>query len=121
MSETQVKVEVEEAAEPTVEEVELLAARQLLNELLMIKRRIYGIPMNGVLLMQVKQLIRGLMRKYQEFGLFSDDDIAVKFIRKQNAVDFTPSENLRKLFVTVTSEAMEAQQQKEQNDSTDEV
>lgn len=116
MSETQVKLEVQEV-EPTQEEIELQAARQLLNELFMIKRRIYGVAMNGVLLIQVKQLVRGLVRKYQEVGLFKDDNIEVKFIPKQNAVDFNPTEGLRVLFAKAAEESFNAAQQKTEDEN----
>lgn len=107
MSKTQVKLDVAEAVEPTLEEVEKQAARQLLNEMFMIKRRIYGIPMNGVLLIQVKQLVRGLMRKYQEFELFTGEDIEVKFFPKRNAVEFFPTAKLQVLFDTVVNEVQQ--------------
>jgi hypothetical protein len=120
MSETQVKLEVQEV-EPTQEELELQAALQLMNEVFMIKRRIYGVAMNGVLLIQVKQLVRGLMRKYQECGMFKGEDIGVKFVPKQNAIDFTPTEGLRVLFAKAAEESFKAAQQKAETENESNV
>lgn len=79
MSEPQMQVEVEER-EPTPEELELMAAKQLLIELHMIKRRIQtsGTILNGVLVVQVKFLLNGLIKKYNNSGLLLGEKVELK-------------------------------------------
>jgi hypothetical protein len=83
LSESEVKPTVEmtvEEREPTPEELQLMAAKQLLIELQMIKRRIYesGTLMNGMLIMQVKFLLNGLMKKYHDAGVLLGENVALK-------------------------------------------
>ena len=72
-------IEIEER-EPTQEELDLMAAKQLLMELSMIKRRIYesGTVINCVLVVQVKGIVASLMRKYNEVGMLQGESITVK-------------------------------------------
>lgn len=114
MSETDLKVEVQE---PTPEQIEKAAAKQLLAELFMIQRRILGITMNSMLLVQLRHLSRGLMTKYRNIDIFLNEDVEVKFIRRLNRVEFVPTPRLKELFTQISDElAEEAAKQKENED-----
>ena len=69
-----------EEVEPTVEQLEEMAAKQLLLELTRIKNQVYNSKtvMNSVLVTQLQQLARGLTTKYNTFGLFKGETIKVK-------------------------------------------
>ncbi len=118
MSETQVKANIEEA-EPTLEELEKMAAKQLLSELFMVQRRIYGIAMNSMLLVQLKQITRGLVSKYHKAGLFIDENIDVKFLRQQNTVELVPTPRLKAMFDIIAEDAIKEsiEQNKEQENN----
>ena len=118
MSETQVKANIEEA-EPTLEELEKMAAKQLLSELFMVQRRIYGIAMNSMLLVQLKQITRGLVSKYHTAGLFIDENIDVKFLRQQNTVELVPTPRLKAMFDIIAEDAIKEsiEQNKEQENN----
>lgn len=68
---------VVEEVEPTLEELEFLAAKQLAVELAMLRNRIYksNTLMNSVLIVQIKQILRGFIRKYNEFGFFKGETL----------------------------------------------
>lgn len=74
-----VEVKIEEQ-EPTQEELELMAAKQLLMELQLIKKKIYDSKtlMNGMLIMQVKFLLNGLIKKYNAVGLLAGENVSLK-------------------------------------------
>jgi hypothetical protein len=59
-------------------ELELSAAKQLLTELTLIKRYVYG---QGILspltLIKTKQAVRGLTKKYHDAGLLLDQDVTM--------------------------------------------
>jgi hypothetical protein len=59
--------------------MQLNAAKQLRVELAMIKNRIEssGTLMNSVLIVQLKQIIRGLVKKYQDAGLLIDQNVTL--------------------------------------------
>lgn len=59
--------------------MEYEAAKQLLAELLMIKRRIYDSKtlVSSVLIVQIKQVLRGLIRKYNDAGLLVGENITL--------------------------------------------
>lgn len=110
MSEVELKID---EVEPTQEQLEKAAAKQLMAELFMIQRRIYGIKMNSMLIVQCKQLARGLISKYRSVGLFENDDVEVKYIKKFGQIEFVPSPRLKELFNQISDElAAEAEKRK---------
>lgn len=106
MSKTQLKVDIAEGAEqePTQEQIEREAAKQLMAELFMIQRKIFGITMNSMLLVQVKQLTRGLMTKYRNIGVFQNDNVEVKLNGRRDTVEFVPTTRLKDLFNQISEE-----------------
>jgi hypothetical protein len=107
MADVAESIDIEEF-EPTLEELELQAAKQLLLELKMIKKRIYdsGTVMNSMLVVQIKQLLRGLMSKYQGFDLFKGENITLKLKGhgKFASFDFVYTDRLNQLFAQVVTE-----------------
>lgn len=111
MSKSQVKIDIEEAIlseeEPTLEEVEKQAVKQLLLELNMIKNKVRdsGTVMNSMLVVQIKQLLRGLMSKYQTFGLLQGENVELKLngLSKHATFDFKYTPRLNELISEVLS------------------
>ena len=99
-----VQIEVEER-EPTQEELELMAAKQLLMELTMIKRRVYesGTLINGVLVVQIKGIVAGLMKKYNEVGMLQGETVTTKLsdYGKHASIYFKYSPRLEQLMKQV--------------------
>lgn len=97
-------IQIEEV-EPTQEEIELQAAKQLLLELKMIKKRIYdsGTLVNSMLIVQIKQVLRGLISKYNNVGLFEGEFITLKLSNrtKHANIDFVYSQRLQYLMSKV--------------------
>lgn len=106
--------------EPTFEELEKMAAKQLMAELLMLRKQMMGIQMNGMMLVQCRAVVRGLITKYRNIGVFQEDDIKVEFLRKQNRVEFVPSPYLEKLFNAISTE-LAAEAAKKEEDGTTEI
>lgn len=113
MSKTQVKIDIEESVEieevePTLEEVEKQAAKQLLIELKMIKQKIYdsGTVMNSMLVVQIKQLLRGLMSKYNAVGLLIGESVQLKMAGhgKYASFMFVYTPRLDALFAEIVKE-----------------
>ena len=113
MSANQVIADIAEAInideyEPTLEELEFMAAKQLLLELKMIKKRIYdsGTVMNSMLVVQIKQILRGLMTKYQGFGMFIGETIELKLNGRGKfaSFNFVYSKKLDELFAKVVAD-----------------
>jgi hypothetical protein len=107
MSKEQVKIDIEEV-EPTLEEVEKQAAKQLLLELKMIKQKIYdsGTVMNSMLVVQIKQLLRGLVTKYNNIGLLIGENVSMKMNGhgKYASFSFLYTPRLDALFAEIVSE-----------------
>jgi hypothetical protein len=109
-----VKVEVTmEEREPTAEELDLMAAKQLLMELTMIKKRIYesGTLINGVLVIQVKGIVASLMRKYNEAGMLVGEVVTTKLsdYSKHASVFFQYSPRLKALMKQVVEQLDQVQ------------
>jgi len=111
MSKSQVKIDIEESTieedEPTIEEVERQAVKQLILELNMIRSRVRdsGTVMNSMLVVQIKQLLRGLMSKYQTFGLLQGENVELKLngLSKHATFDFKYTPRLNELINEVLS------------------
>lgn len=115
-------IEVEDR-EPTQPELDLMAAKQLLTELTMIKKRIYqsGTLMNGVLVVQIKGVIGGLMRKYHEAGVLLGENTVLKMQGYDSRASFsyiyTPY--LKTLMEKATQDALQyAENKKEKENGT---
>lgn len=69
-----------EDLEPTQADLEVMAVKQLMMELNMIKRRVYESKtlMNSVLIVQIRGVLNGLIRKYNEASLFLGETIDIK-------------------------------------------
>lgn len=102
-----------EEREPTQEELEIMAAKQLMIELQMIKRRIQesGTLLNGMLIMQVKFLLNGLMKKYHNLDLLKDEQVELKLTgrRINDTIQFKYSSGLQKLIDKVVRGEIERQ------------
>lgn len=105
--ENAVNIEITEV-EPTQEEVELQAAKQLMLELQMIKKRIYDSRtlINSMLIVQVKQLLRGLISKYNAVGLFEGENITLRLSNrsKHANIGFVFSPKLHLLMDRIVAE-----------------
>ena len=92
----------------TLEEVELQAAKQLLLELKMIKKNVYesNAIINSMLIVQIKQLLRGLVRKYNDYGLFIGENITLKLSNRSKYanINFVYSQKLNVLLSKVIEE-----------------
>lgn len=88
------------------------AAKQLRAELAMIKSRIYasGTVMNSILIMQLKMIIRGLIKKYNDAGLLQGENITLvlKGRGRQAGFAFAYSQRLQYLIQSVEDAALEA-------------
>lgn len=100
-----------EEREPTQEELDYAAAKQLMVELGMIKRRIYdsGTLINGVLIVQVKGMIASLMRKYNEVGMLQGESVTLKMsdYSKHASLTFKYSPKLDVLMAQISKESMD--------------
>ncbi len=122
-----VKVEVtSEEREPTPEELELMAAKQLLVELHMIKRRIQtsGTVLNGMLIVQVKFLLNGLIKKYNDVGLLIGEKVELKLARagKSRSTEemfYQYSPKLQALVNEVVEEETKRQLQQQEEEKND--
>lgn len=77
-----------EEVEPTIEEVEQAAAKQLLFEITKIKNQVYASKtvINSVLIVQLKIMARSLIAKYNSYNLFIGETIELQLSSyKQNA------------------------------------
>ncbi len=94
-----------EEYEPSQEELDLMAAKQLLLELKMIKNRIYtsNTLVNSMLIVQIKMILKGLMTKYNEAGMLKGEFVTLKLSNrsKHANIDFVYSQNLRILMSKV--------------------
>lgn len=94
--------------EPTQEEVELQAVKQVLIELRMIKKRIYDSKtvINSMLIVQLKQILRGLIKKYNDYGLLIGENITLRLSdhSKHTSIDFVYSQRLKMLVDRVIQE-----------------
>jgi hypothetical protein len=92
----------------TLEEVELQAAKQLLLELKTIKKNVYDSKtlINSILIIQLKQLLRGLIHKYNDYGLFIGENITLKLSNrsKHANIDFVYTQKLNILLGKVVEE-----------------
>lgn len=72
-------VNAEEQQKADQAELNKHAAKQLMIELMMIKKRIYesGTLVNSVLIVQIKQILRGLMRKYNDAGMLVGENVTL--------------------------------------------
>lgn len=111
MSEAQVKIDIDESVEevePTLEEVEKQAAKQLLLELKMIKKKIYdsNTVMNSMLVVQIKQILRGLMSKYNGVDLLLGEHVTLKMRGhgKYASFDFVYTPRLSAMFAEIVKE-----------------
>jgi hypothetical protein len=87
--------------EPSLDELEIQAVKQLLIELKTIKKIIYdsGTLINGVLIIQIKGILKALMRKYNEYGLLVGENVTLKLsdYSKHASIDFVYSQRLLQL------------------------
>lgn len=76
--------------EPTIEEVEQAAAKQLLIELTKIKNQVYSSKtlINSMLIVQLKMLTRGLISKYNSYGLFLGETITLELSSRSAKANF---------------------------------
>lgn len=91
--------EVDELAD-----LEFSAAKQLLTELMMIKQSVYNRgDLTPMQLIQLKQVIRGLVGKYHNAGLLLDQDVTVKLsdYSKYPTISFKYTPVLEKLMFQV--------------------
>jgi len=117
MSESaKVEVTIEER-EPTQDELNLMAAKQLLTEILMIKRRIQESKtlLNGMLIAQVRFVMNGLIKKYNNVGLLLGETVELKLTgyKPTDTIYLKYSSGLQELFDQVV--AIENQNQKEED------
>lgn len=122
MQESEVKIEVEEQV-PSAEEMEqleLAAAQQLLLELKMIKKRIYesNTLINSVLIVQVKAILRSLIRKYNDYGFFQGENITLKLSNRSKYanLDFVYSQKLHLLFDKIVANLPKPDEKGNEND-----
>lgn len=119
MANPEVAVNIEEV-EPTLEELEYSAAKQLSIELRMIQRRIFesGTLMNGVLIVQIKGVLASLIKKYNEFGLLGGENVKLKLSQhgRMGQIYFEYTPRLNKLMDQVIQDAQK--QMKEENETT---
>lgn len=97
--------------EITLDDLELQAAKQLLVELKMIKKRIYdsGTLINGILVIQIKGVLKGLIYKYNSYGLLMGENITLSLssYSKHANMDFVYSPKLQQLMQLVVSDNLE--------------
>lgn len=88
--------------------MELQAAKQLLMELKMLKQKAYGrgTLVTSVLIVQIKQVLRGLMKKYNDAGLLIGENVTLRLSdrTKYASIDFIYSQGLRALMDEVMAE-----------------
>lgn len=94
--------------ESTQQELELMAAKQLLMELLNLKQYIYSKNMviTGMLIVQLRFVINGLMSKYNKAGMLIGQHVNVKVIDKKSkhaSIAFEYSPELQSLMKQVVS------------------
>lgn len=88
--------------------MDLQAAKQLLMELKMLKQKAYGngTLVTSVLVVQIKQVLRGLMTKYNDAGLLIGENVTLRLSdrTKYASIDFVYSQGLRVLMDQVYAE-----------------
>jgi hypothetical protein len=118
MSESaKVEVTIEER-EPTAQELNLMAAKQLLTEILMIKRRIQESKtlLNGMLIAQVRFVLNGLIKKYNNVGLLLGETVELKLTgyKPNDTIYFNYSSGLKELFDQVVDQETKKQEEEKQ-------
>lgn len=76
--------------EPTIEQVELAASKQLLIELTRIKNQVYASKtvINSVLIVQLKIMARALIAKYNSYGLLIGETVKLELSSYDRRANF---------------------------------
>lgn len=94
-------------------DLEKHAAKQLLAELMMLKQKAYGkgTLVSSVLIVQIKQVLRGLMTKYNEAGLLLGENITLRLSDKTKhaSIGFVYSPGLQLLMTQIIGEIVAEQ------------
>lgn len=79
-----------EEVEPTIEQVEQMAAKQLLLELTKIKNQVYASKtiVNSVLIVQLKIMARSLIAKYNSYNMFIGETIELQLSSYKSNANF---------------------------------
>ena len=93
-----------------LEELEFSAAKQLLAELSMIKKHVYDSgTLTPMLLIQMKQIVRGLINKYHLAGLLLDQNVETKLsdYSKYPNIEFKYTPELKLMMLKVVKQVTE--------------
>ena len=104
------QTEKEISAIEELAELELSAAKQLLAELSMIKKHVYDSgTLTPMLLIQMKQIVRGLVNKYNLAGLLLDQEVEVKLsdYSKYPNIEFKYTPELKLMMAKVVKQVTE--------------